>query len=162
MPILSRLLALALLGLLVVAGGCKHPEEQPQVKPAKVVKKVHRVVVPASVKGHWKAVKIAVFDKETRKQVVHTVDIGSSFDVGDSKLRVKVEDFLPAFLMDGKTMTSVSNATSNPAALISISEDGKELFRGWLFSLYPATHAFQHPRYNFTLIDFIPIAGKKG
>jgi hypothetical protein len=161
MPILSRLLALALLGLLVVAGGCKHPEEQPQAKPAKL-KKVQRIVVPASVKGRWKAVKIAVFDKETRKQEVYTVDIGSSFVVGDSKLRVKVENFLPAFLMDGKTMTSVSNETNNPAAQISISEDGKELFRGWLFSLYPATHAFQHPRYNFTLIDFIPTAGKKG
>ena len=35
-------------------------------------------------------------------------------------------------------MTSVSNETKNPAAQIVISKDGKEFFKGWLFSLYPS------------------------
>jgi hypothetical protein len=58
--------------------------------------------------------------------------------------------------MDGITMTSVSNEVKNPGAQIVISEEGKEAFNGWLFSLYPGIHAFQHSRYSFTLVDFIP------
>ena len=162
MPGLFRLpFVVFLLGLLVVAGGCSRREEPAPVQPAKV-RHFQRVVVPPSVQGQWKAVKIAVFDKQTRKQTVYTVDIGSSFVVDDSTLTIKVENFLPAFIMDGKTMTSVSNQTKNPAAQIAISDDGKQLYQGWLFNLYPATHAFQHPRYSFTLVDFVPTAGKKG
>ncbi len=162
MPGLARLLALVLLGLLLGAAGCNQQQEQPPPAKPAIVKKTKRIVIPDTVQGKWKAVKIAVLDKETRKQVVYTVEIGDSFAVDDSTLRVKVNTFLPAFIMDGTTLTSASNATKNPAAQIVISEDGKELYRGWLFSLYPATHAFQHPRYSFTLVDFVPAATKKG
>ena len=31
-----------------------------------------------------------------------------------------------------------------------------EIFKGWLFSLYPTTHAMEHPRYSFTLVGFVP------
>ena len=156
-----RLIFPALLLLALVFPGCSPQEEQP-AKQAKAAKTLPRVVVPESVQGKWKAVKIAVLDKETQKEVAYTVDIGAAFKVGGGNLQVRVENFLPAFVMDGTTMTSASNVTRNPAAQIVISEDGKELYRGWLFSLYPATHAYQHPRYSFSLVDFVPAKVKKG
>jgi hypothetical protein len=58
--------------------------------------------------------------------------------------------------MDGTTLTSQSNEPKNPAAQVRIYENNAEIFKGWLFSLYPTTHALQHPRYGFTLVDFIP------
>ncbi|AMV70926.1 DUF2155 domain-containing protein [Desulfuromonas carbonis] len=156
-----RLLLPLLLILALLLFGCSPQEEQP-AKQAKTAKTSSRVVVPESVQGKWKAVKIAVLDKETQKEVTYTVDIGAAFKVGGGNLQVKVENFLPAFVMDGTTMTSASNLTRNPAAQIVINEDGKELYRGWLFSLYPATHAYQHPRYSFSLVDFVPAKAKKG
>ncbi|PLX84397.1 MAG: DUF2155 domain-containing protein [Desulfuromonas sp.] len=153
-------MALLLAAALSALSGCNQQEERPAPAPAapKAVSaetKKPRVIVPEAVRGKWKAVRIAVLDKQGNNEDVYTVEIGSAFQVGESKLSVRVENFLPAFIMDGTTMTSASNETRNPAAQIAISIDGEEVFTGWLFSLYPGTHAFQHPRYSFSLVDFI-------
>ena len=161
MKVLFRLLTVALLAVAAVSGCTKKEEQKPvgmasphgEVTPKK---KESVVVVPDSVKGKWKAVKIAVTDKTVNKENVYTIPIGSEFAIPDSNLVIKVENFLPQFTMDGTTLTSQSNEPKNPATQISIKEGGKEVFKGWLFSLYPTTHAFNHPKYGFTLVDFIP------
>ena len=119
------------------------------------------MVVPKEVEGQWEAVKIAIVDKEDNSREVHTVAIGSELVLNDSGLRLKVKTFLPAFIMDGSTMTSASNEPRNPAVQVEITDSGEQVFGGWLFSLYPGTHAFQHPRYTFTLVDFVPATKKK-
>ena len=148
--------------LAVLAAGCSKKEES---KPEGMAsphgematkKKDSVVVLPESVKGKWKAVKIAVTDKGANKETVYTVNIGSELAIPDSGLSIAVDTFLPHFTMDGTTLTSQSNEPKNPAAQIRIMEGGKEVFKGWLFSLYPTTHSFNHPKYGFTLVDFIP------
>ena len=157
MPRLAKSVLLVLTVLLISLVGCsKQDETHTQVSQVAPGNKLTRVVVPDDVKGRWKAVKIAVQDKENSQQDVYTVNIGNGFVVGGSALHLKVEAFLPYFQMDGMKLTSASNDPRNPAARISISEDGLEVFNGWLFSKYPNTHAFQHPRYSFSLVDFIP------
>jgi len=153
---LQQLFAVLLPVLLGVAG-CSHQDETPsaqaQVKPPK---KLTRVVLPEAVQGKWSAVKIAVQDKDANQQKVYTVAIGGGFTIDEADLGLEVLNFLPYFQMDGTILTSVSNETKNPAVQIVINEAGQEVFRGWLFSRYPNTHAFQHPRYSFSLIDFVP------
>ncbi len=145
----------------VFLAGCSKQEEkkagQPQATSDHAAKKESVVVVPNSVKGKWKAVKIAVSEKENNKETVYTVVIGSGFTIPNTNLAVKVDNFLPHFMMEGTTLTSQSNEPKNPAAQIRILEGGNEIFKGWLFSLFPTTHAFQHPKYGFTLVDFIPV-----
>jgi hypothetical protein len=146
--------------LLIPAGcGLDEPEKKP-VADAEVL--LSRIVVPEAVDGKWKAVRIVVLNKETNREDTYTVDIGYEFKVAGSDVKLKVNAFLPHFVMKGKSMTSVSNRLDNPAALISLSEKGEEIFNGWLFSQFPGTHAFQHPRFSFTLVDFIPAQAKKG
>ena len=156
--VLTSLVFLLLTALLV--GGCTKKEEEQSGKqgaPASQgAKKESVVVIPDSVKGKWKAVKISVSDKNNNNEAVYTIAIGSQFAIPDTNLAIKVESFLPHFTMDGTTLTSQSNEPKNPAAQVRISEGGKEIFKGWLFSLYPTTHAFQHPKYGFTLVDFLP------
>ncbi len=156
---------LAILGglLLVFGAGCSEQPPQPKVQPAAdapqvrtPVPQVLEVVIPENVQGKWKLVKIAVRDQQTGVEDIYSVDIGGSFKLPDSNLKVRVENFLPAFIMDGQRMTSASNKTTNPAVLIIIHENDQEIYRGWLFGLYPDTHAFQHPRYNFTLLGYQP------
>jgi len=150
---------LVLMALLLVTG-CKKKEEPKSVEavspPPHGAKKESVIVEPASVKGKWKAVKIAVTDKSTNKEAVYTVAIGTQFSIPDTDLAVNVESFLPHFTMSGAVMTSQSNEPKNPAARVRVYEGGKEIFKGWLFSLYPTTHAIQHPRFGFTLVGFIP------
>jgi hypothetical protein len=119
-------------------------------------KKEAVVKVPDSVKGKWRAVKVSVLDKTTNKDTVILIPVGQEVKVPDTSLSIAVEVFLPHFTIDGTALTSQSNEPKNPAAQIRILDNGKEIHRGWLYSLYPSTHAFQHPRYGFTLVDFIP------
>ncbi|WP_331517407.1 hypothetical protein [Geoalkalibacter sp.] len=115
-----------------------------------------QVVIPAEVRGQWKAVQIAVLDRETGQETLHTVDVGAEFHLEGTRIGVRVQTFLPDFIMHGLTMTSSSNQPNNPGVQIRIREGDEELFAGWLFSLYPDAHAYYHPRYGFTLVDFIP------
>jgi hypothetical protein len=115
-----------------------------------------RVIIPESVKDKWKAVQIAILDKQTSREDLHIVPLDTEFVVPGSGLTLRVSNFLPAFIMEGTILTSVSNEPKNPAVQVEISEQGKKVFQGWLFSLYPGTHAFHHPRYSFMLVDFFP------
>jgi hypothetical protein len=155
----TRILIPALLLVLLI--GCSKREEKKvgenvPMSDHATAKKEAMVVVPDSVKGKWKAVKIAVANKESNKETVYTVAIGSEITIPNSGLSLKVENFLPHFMMEGTTLTSQSNEPKNPAVQVRIMEGGKEIFKGWLYSLYPTTHAFQHPKYGFTLVDFLP------
>jgi hypothetical protein len=150
----------ALIGVVALYGCSKKeenkPEGQAQSSPGQLAKKETSVVMPEVVKGKWKAVKIAVTDKNLNKDTVYTIPIGSAFTIPNSNLTIKVESFLPHFTMEGTTLTSLSNEPKNPATQVRISNGDQEVFKGWLFALYPTTHAFQHPVYGFSLVDFVP------
>jgi hypothetical protein len=165
MPGPARLAASTMV-MLILLVGCSQ-QEQP-VAPVQQTKestpaerREARIIVPDEVQGKWQAVKVAVLDKDNNTEEIYTIPIGGELEVPSSGLILKARTFLPAFIMDGTTLTSVSNETKNPAVQIEITEGGKKIYRGWLFSLYPGTHAFQHPRFSFTLVDFLP-APEKG
>jgi hypothetical protein len=151
-----RSLVFVLLALLIMAGCSKKEKEGAPVAPQGQVVKKKTVVVPDKVKGKWKAVKISVTDKRVNKDTVYDIPINKEFSIPGSNLSIRVENFLPHFLMDGTTLTSQSNEPKNPAAQVLIMEGRKEVFKGWLFMLYPTMHAFQHPRYGFTVVGFVP------
>lgn len=150
----------ALLILSIVLSGCQQKETPllPKMDTAKShsFKKGATIVVPDSVRGKWKAVRIAVVDKSAAKESIYTVPIGGNIVLPHSTMTIVVESFLPAFVIEGTAMTSSGNEQKNPGAKVQISENGAILFNGWMFSRYPTTHAFRHPRYGFTLIDGVP------
>jgi len=149
-----KLMVLSLIAM--VAAGCNEKESsKPVTAKLQPVRMPSVVVVPDSVKGQWKAVKVAVADKNANRQKVYTIGIGSSLKLPDSDLTLTVDNFLPHFVMEGTTLTSQSNQLMNPAAQLRIAEGGREIYKGWLFTLYPTTHAFQHPLYGFTLVGFV-------
>ena len=156
-------LLIVLLGISIpmVIFGCKAKEEpkKPEQAPGSsdnVVRKQTEVSVPASVKGKWKAVKLSIMDKEKNKEGFVVIEIGKTMKINDTNLVIKVENFLPHFIMEGTTLTSSSNTPKNPAVQVHITENGQDVFKGWLFTLYPNTHASQHSRYGFGLVDFYP------
>ena len=116
------------------------------------------VVVPKNVEGKWKAVKILVRDKtDEERNRMETVTLGSSFALGDSGITVKAGPFLPNFVLDDTRYTSMDNELGNPAIHLVITENGKELYKGWTFAKYPTLYAFEHDRFSLQLMDFIPM-----
>jgi len=117
-----------------------------------------QVVVPANVKGKWNAVKIVVEDKATRKTQEYTVKLNSDLKIPNSDLKVSIGEFIPDFRMDASTITSASNDPNNPAVNIKVFEGNKEVFKGWLYSKFPAIHPFEHPKFGLSLKEGV----KKG
>ena len=155
-----KLLAIGVIALSLLVSGCSKTEEEPTEKTVKM--QSSRVLVPDEVRGQWKSVRIKVLDKSTSKESTYTIDLGYEFTVAKSNVKIKVDNFLPAFAMQGRIITSASNDLRNPAVQIVVSEAGEQIFKGWLFSRFPGTHSFQHERFSFSLADFIPNKAKKG
>jgi len=109
------------------------------------------VSLPDAVKGKWKAVVLVVEDKGNKKKTEYTVNVNSDFKVPGSNLKLAVAEFIPDFKMDGLTITSLSNEPNNPAVGLKVFEGDKEVFKGWLYSKFPAIHPFEHPKYAVML-----------
>ena len=116
------------------------------------------VVMPDAVKGKWKAVRLTVEDKKGQAPKEYTVSLHADFAVPDSNLIVKIGEFLPDLKIQGATFTSDSNEPRNPAVHVIILDENKEVFNGWLFSLFPTIHPFKHDRYGITLKEAIPVS----
>jgi hypothetical protein len=159
----STILLLVLTLALGFAWGCQKkaeeipldmPEESTGAVPMPVVPS--RIMVPEEVQAKWKAVVLEVTDKDTNERTQHTMTIGETAPLGSTGLTVFVEAFLPSFQMAGDVFTSSSPDLNNPAAKVKIMDSaGAELYNRWLFSLYPATHPFDHPRYAVILKDYV-------
>ena len=115
------------------------------------------VEVPDEILSAWKAIRVEVIDLMSAKAASYTVNIGGEEEIGDSGLKIKALNFLPAFQMNVPIITSRSNELENPAAQIEVYERDVQIFKGWLFTLYPTTHAFTHPKYSITLVEGIAV-----
>jgi hypothetical protein len=115
------------------------------------------VRVPDSVQGKWQAVKLKVEVKSGGSAPqVFTVKLGGDLAIPGSTLKLRVDDFLPALQVKDNEITSASNEPSNPAALVTIWDGGKETFRGWLFGKFPEMQPFEHQTHRITLVEGIP------
>ena len=155
------LIALALVLTVAVMPGCQKKGEE-IILEEEVMEEVpmptvpSQVMVPEEIAAMWKAVVIEVTDKDTNEQTDVSVNIGETIPMADTGLTVFVEAFLPSFTMAGDVFTSSSPDLNNPAARIKIADaQGAELFYGWVFALYPATHPFEHPKYGVILKDYV-------
>lgn len=112
-----------------------------------------KITVPDAVRGSWKAVKLEVEYKEKKSKKAFSIPLNSDFKVPDSDMTLKVGDFLPHFTMTADSITSGSNNLENPAVRIEVMQGGKSVFKGWLFSKYPAVHPFQSDKYGLALLE---------
>ncbi len=163
---MKKVIAAALVaGLVFSFAGCKKKEEKPQLPPghpsmeggmppmgSPAVPKVERkIVVPKEVAAKWKAVKITVEDKVAKQNKEYVIPVGSEQAIANTTMKVKVLYFLPDFKMGDTEVTSASDKPNMPAAQVAVSEGGKEVWKGWLFSMQPGVHPFQHDKINLVL-----------
>ncbi|MDO9067977.1 MAG: DUF2155 domain-containing protein [Deltaproteobacteria bacterium] len=151
---------LSALVLMCLISACQGRDEQAPsvIKPtiSHQSKKEKTIVVPPEVSRSWRALKIAVIDKASATENIYTIPIGASSRIPKSNLTIAIEAFLPSFVMVGSTVTSSSNELKNPGVKLRISENGSIIFSGWVFSNFPSTHAFMHPKFGLALVGAVP------
>ncbi len=159
---------IVVLTLAVSFGACKKKEAKPQLPPGhpgmegsmpsmpsnmqEMPKIDRKVIVPNNVKATWKAVKLNIEDKSSKSAKEYVVAVGSDLAVPNTKIKVKVLAFLPDFKMGDQEITSASDKPNNPAAQVLVEEPGKPEWKGWLYSMHPAIHPFQHEKIAITLV----------
>ncbi|MCZ7583193.1 MAG: DUF2155 domain-containing protein [Deltaproteobacteria bacterium] len=116
------------------------------------------VVVPDDVKAMFKSVKLNFGKKDGSDTQAIEVPVDGEAKLGDSGLTVKVLAFLPTFYMDQSRISSVGVEENNPAAKVTVFENGKEIHTGWLFSKMPTVHPFPHETYTLTLAEGVKAA----
>jgi hypothetical protein len=149
---------LALVALVFTLGACKKKEETPimgaphETTPTIMMPAGEpQIVVPDNVKGKWSAVVITIEDKTANTSEDVKISLNNSHTITGSNVKIEIGDFLPDFKMDGVTITSLSNDPNNPAVRVTVYEGEEELFKGWLYSKFPAIHPFQHEKYGLLL-----------
>ncbi len=165
---MKKITAVLLVLVLAVAfGACKKKESKPMMPmgqpgmeggvPANMpatqnLPKVDRqVVVSKDVAAKWKAVKLSVENKAAKTTKEYTINIGSSLSIPNTKMTVKVLNFLPDFKMSDKEYYSASDKPNQPAAQVAVVENGKEIWNNWLFAQMPGVHPFQHENVGIIL-----------
>jgi len=130
-----------------IPGGQPGPSGDMQID----VPQERQVVVPDDVKGKWNGISLNIEDKESGKVSVQSVALGAEYSIPGSDLVIKAHEFLPDFIMEGPVITSRSAELNNPAARITVTEGGNEIFSSWVYANHPAIHPFQHEKYGVTL-----------
>jgi len=160
----SALSAAILVFVMVLAtlGGCQKKGEEVSLEEPQGMEEMlvpatpSRIEIPDDVASQFKAVIIEVTDRDTSEQTEFEVEIGGTASLGDTGLTLLVEAFLPAFQMRGDVFTSSTAEPVNPAAKVKIrDQNGSLLFDRWLYSMYPATHPFDHERYAVILTGYV-------
>jgi hypothetical protein len=161
---ISRMLCIV--AIVCAVSGCKRKEEKLPAQPSPAAptenQAVPMEVTEGEEKGKWKAVKIGISDKLKNRDIVATIDIGSTVPIPDTGLTITAHYFFPYFQMKGKKVMSKSNNPENPAVFLTITDsDVKDPKKGdtlkmggYLFARY-AANPFNHPRYKFVLMDYI-------
>ena len=111
----------------------------------------NKLVVPPEVEKTYSAIRLTWKNSQTGKEGQLDVPLGGSARVPESEMEVRADVFLPAFTMKGDAITTQGLDATNPASRISVSDQGKEVFSGWIFANYPDVHPFQHPVYSLKL-----------
>lgn len=115
-----------------------------------------RLDVPDEVLRKFGGVQLAWGDKKTGQQGVLTVPLGGTVKLPGSEIEIRADSYLPAFEMTADAITSRGTDETNPAARVTATDKGSQIFSGWLFQNSPDVHPFQHVRYTIRLAGGTP------
>jgi len=122
---------------------------QPQAGPAPDVP--NRLEVPPEVQQAYAGVRLAWKDKSSGQTGVVEVPLNGGTPLPDPTYVVRADVYLPSFTMGGGAITSQGIEEQNPAARITVFQNGKEVFAGWIFNRFPDVHPFENPKYQLHL-----------
>ncbi|MHB8165976.1 MAG: hypothetical protein ACYDDT_04280 [Sulfuricella sp.] len=125
-------------------------------------KKVLTVVVPESIKGHWKAVNLVITGPDGKEKAIRAAlgDKNGKIAISADEAQLRVMNFLPAYTSDFNTATSSSNEPTNPAVQVQLIKQGKVLAEGWVFQKLPDFNSFSSSLVKVKLVSAEPVKKK--
>jgi hypothetical protein len=58
--------------------------------------------------------------------------------------------------MGDKDITSASDKPNNPAVQLVVQEPGRDEWKGWVYSMHPGVHPFEHEKIAIMLVGGVP------
>jgi len=116
----------------------------------------NRLEVPPEVQQAFTGVRLSWKDKSSGKTGVVEVPLNGKAPLPDPTYAVRADVYLPSFTMGGGAITSQGIEEQNPAARITVFQNDKEIFAGWIFNRFPDVHPFENPKYQLHLEGGIP------
>ena len=78
------------------------------------------------------------------------------FPLPGSGLSLQVDNLLGDFGMANGVIAAKTETLANPAAQVRVFEQGKEVWKGWLFTRFPDTRTFAQGKYTLKLVALVP------
>jgi hypothetical protein len=91
---------------------------------------------------------MAIHNKETDSIEDVIIKLNSEYIIPGTNIRIEIGEFLPDFMMSGNNFISKSNEPKNPAVRVSIFENDRQIYKGWMYAKYPSIKPFQHSKYS--------------
>lgn len=113
------------------------------------------VDVPAPVKAKYKAVVMGVGNRKTQEVTEFTVKLGETAAVPGTDYTIKVESYLPHWVMRGGAVTSAGDDPQDPAVRATIYEKGEQVFDGFIFKRHK-TPSFITEEHVIGLLGSVP------
>ena len=99
----------------------------------------------------YSGIKIEAVNKNDGSKIEITAPFGQKIPIGSTGLEITTSSYFTSFTMVDGGVKNVSMEESNPAAKVIITDNGSQLFDGWLFQEYPDMHPFEHPVWKVVL-----------
>ncbi|MCX5895922.1 MAG: cytochrome c biogenesis protein ResB [Proteobacteria bacterium] len=102
-------------------------------------------------------VLIRVTHKNSGKQEELNLKAGSSTRIAGTAYEIRLDQFLSDFSMDsqGKPFNR-SSKLNNPAAHLTVLNQGKEEYSTWVFAKFPDFHKKEVQQFDFSFVNFSP------
>lgn len=116
------------------------------------MKSQKEVKLSKEVMAKWNTVLLDVTDASSKKKAQLTIKVGSSVTLNNAALKLKVEAFVPDYMITEDHIESRSNEADNPAVLVALLDGDKVVAKGWVFKTLPDFNSYTDPRYPVVLV----------
>lgn len=113
----------------------------------------NEVKLSKEVMAKWNEVQLEITDSAAKKKATVMVKVGASVPLMNKAFKLKVETFVPDYVINEKhVIESRSNKANNPAVLVALLEGDKVVAKGWVFKSLPDFNSYTDKRYPVTLL----------
>lgn len=132
--------------------GMNSQQEVSMFHKGTVLTKIDKPVeIPPEVEKTWKVAVIDIVDKKSGKSLKEfKVKKGESFTFKGMEIKVL---YIVPHLVVGDKYTSASNEPRNPAILVVVKENGKTVYAGPIYKMFPRMYNINSPDYMIVLKD---------
>ncbi|MBI5562723.1 MAG: hypothetical protein HY894_07745 [Deltaproteobacteria bacterium] len=123
------------------------------------IKTQKEVRLSKEVAAKWNEVKLDIVDAAGKTKDTLTLKVGSTTPLKRPGFKLRVEAFVPDYVIVENHIESRSNEPKNPAVLVELTEGGKSVARGWVFKALPDFNSYTDSRFQVSLVG--PWAGDK-